>query len=134
MNRSTYIAINDLYCKITDDLDNKHHSLGIFLDLSKTFDTLNHDILLHKLNTYSIRALQAHGLKITIPTGSSILPILIPLPLIMILYAACHKDQSLVHFYLCYTLMISHFLCPPPTSLFSLMILVSFFPIKTLSN
>ena len=31
-NRSTYMAINDLYCKITDDLDNKHHSFVIFLD------------------------------------------------------------------------------------------------------
>ena len=51
-NRSTYVAINDLYCKITDDLDNEHHSLGIFLDLSKAFDTLNHDTLLHKLNIY----------------------------------------------------------------------------------
>ena len=29
-NRSTYMAIDDLYCKITDDLDNKHHSLAIF--------------------------------------------------------------------------------------------------------
>ena len=56
-NRSTYMVINDLYCKITDDLDNKHHSLGIFLDLSKAFDTLNHDILLHKLNMYGIRSL-----------------------------------------------------------------------------
>ena len=57
-NRSTYMAINDLYCKITDDLDNKHHSLGIFLDfISKAFDTLNHDILLHKLNMYGIRGL-----------------------------------------------------------------------------
>ena len=55
--RSTYMAINDLYCKITSDLDNKCHSLGIFLDLSKAFDTLNHDILLHKLNTYGIRGL-----------------------------------------------------------------------------
>ena len=56
-NRSTYMAINDLYCKIADDLDNKHHILGIFLDLSKAFDTLNHDILLHKLNIYGIRGL-----------------------------------------------------------------------------
>ena len=44
-----YMAINDLYCKITKALDDKHHIPGIFLDLSKTFDTLNHDILLNKL-------------------------------------------------------------------------------------
>ena len=55
--RSTYMTINDLYCKITSDLDNKHHSLGIFLDLSKAFDILNHDILLGKLHAYSIRGL-----------------------------------------------------------------------------
>ena len=120
------MAINDLYCKITGE-DNKHHSLGIFLDLSKAFDTLNHEILLHKQNTYGIRALQTHGLKTTFPTGSSMLPIAIPLPLIMILYAAFHKDQSVVHFYFFYTLMISCILRPPPTSLFSLMVLISFF-------
>ena len=57
------MAINDLYCKITDDLDNKHHSLGIFLDLSKAFDTLNHDILLHKLNIYGIRGLANSWIK-----------------------------------------------------------------------
>ena len=42
-NRSTYMAINYLYCKITDELDNKQHSFGISLDLSEAFDTLNHD-------------------------------------------------------------------------------------------
>ena len=56
--RSTYHgAINDLYCSITANLDNKLYCLGIFLDLSKAFDTLNHNILLHKLNSYGIRGL-----------------------------------------------------------------------------
>ena len=55
--RFTYMAINDLYCSITAHLDNKLHALGIFLDLSKAFDTLNHNILLHKLNIYCIRGL-----------------------------------------------------------------------------
>ena len=54
---STYMAINDLYCKITNDLDDKLHTVGIFLDLSKAFDTLSHNILLNKLNLYGIRGL-----------------------------------------------------------------------------
>ena len=62
-SRSTYMAMNDLCCKITDDLDNKHHSLGIFLDLSKAFNTLNHDILLPKLNIYGIRGLANSWIK-----------------------------------------------------------------------
>ena len=102
-NRSTYMAINDLYCKITDDLDNKHHSLVIFLDLSKAFDTLNHDILLHKLNIYGIRGLANSWIKITFPTGSNMLSIITPIPPTVILFAAYHKDQSLVHFYFFYT-------------------------------
>ena len=57
------MVINDLYCKITSDLDNKHYSLGIFLDLSKAFDTLNHDILLDKLYAYGIRGLSNSWIK-----------------------------------------------------------------------
>ena len=57
------MAINDLYCQITSDLDNKHYSLGIFLDLSEAFDTLNHDILLDKLYAYGIRGLANFWIK-----------------------------------------------------------------------
>ena len=56
-NRSTNMAINDLYCRIVDNLDNKLHTIGIFLDLSKAFDTINHNILLDKLYNYGIRGL-----------------------------------------------------------------------------
>ena len=54
-NRTTHMALNEFYTKVTEDLDNKLHSIGIFLDLSKPFDTLNHSILINKLSLYGIR-------------------------------------------------------------------------------
>ena len=41
---------------IKNSLDNKKFGCGIFLDLQKAFDTVNHQILLDKLKHYSIRA------------------------------------------------------------------------------
>ena len=36
-------------------IDNNLYTRGVFLDFSKAFDTLNHEILLNKLETYGIR-------------------------------------------------------------------------------
>ena len=36
-------------------MDSNNISLNIYFDLSKVFDTLNHDILLDKLKHYGIR-------------------------------------------------------------------------------
>ena len=41
--------------QITNELDNKQFSLGIFIDLLKVFDILDHEILISKLNHYGIR-------------------------------------------------------------------------------
>ena len=41
--------------KITAAMDNSDYVIGIFLDFSKAFDTVNHDILFEKLCHYGIR-------------------------------------------------------------------------------
>ena len=45
-NHSTYLASIHLCDKITSAIDRKEFTIGIFLDLSKAFDTVNHDICL----------------------------------------------------------------------------------------
>ena len=54
-NHSTDQALIQIYDKITNAMANKQHVIGIFLDLSKAFDTLDHNILLYKLEFYGIR-------------------------------------------------------------------------------
>ena len=53
--RSTVHALHSSVNIIQDALKNGKHALGIFIDLSKAFDTLDHRILLDKLDHYGIR-------------------------------------------------------------------------------
>ena len=50
-------AIIELIDKITLAIERKEYSIGIFWDLSKGFDTVNHEILLQKLDHYGIRGI-----------------------------------------------------------------------------
>ena len=50
----TEMASLELVDRILSFIDNGDTPIGIFLDLSNTFDTLNHNILLHKLKHYGL--------------------------------------------------------------------------------
>ena len=56
-NKSTSLAILDVHAKIIEAIENKQLACSVFLDFAKTFDTVNHDILLGKLNHYGIRGI-----------------------------------------------------------------------------
>ena len=53
---STEHAILQLVNQITEAFSQGKYTLGIFLDLSKAFDTVNHNILLEKLKAYGIQS------------------------------------------------------------------------------
>ena len=55
--KSTHLALILLVDKITEALDRGECVIGIFLDFSKAFDTVDHDILLTKLNKYGINGM-----------------------------------------------------------------------------
>ena len=54
-HHSTYMALIELYDKITESIEKEEYTIGIFIDLQKAFDSIDHSILLHKLQHYGIR-------------------------------------------------------------------------------
>ena len=54
---STNHALIDLSQDVRESLDNNSFAIGIFIDLQKAFDTVQNDILLHKLHHYGVRGI-----------------------------------------------------------------------------
>ena len=62
---STDMALIKLYDTISEAIDRNEFCIGIFIDLSKAFDTINHDIFhdISKLNYYGFRGITNNLLK-----------------------------------------------------------------------
>ena len=56
-SHSTEHAVLDIVEDILRNMDKRYFSCGVFIDLKKAFDTVNHEILLDKLNFYGFRGL-----------------------------------------------------------------------------
>ena len=69
-NHSTEYAAMELTEKVLKDMTNKNISLAIFMDLSKSFDTLDDNILIKKLAHYGINDTPLEWFT-SYPTGRS---------------------------------------------------------------
>ena len=62
-SRSTYMALMDLIENICETIDKKKYVMGIFIDLKKAFDTIDHNILSNKLYHYGMRGISNDWIK-----------------------------------------------------------------------
>ena len=60
---STYMAILEMVEGIHKGFENTEFTIGIFVDLKKAFDTVNHSILIDKLHFYGIRGITLSWFK-----------------------------------------------------------------------
>ena len=105
ITHSTVFAVLSIIDKIQKAIENGNFSCGIFLDLSTTFDTVNHQILLQKLEYYLYNRKQLvslgsfksdiHYVSCGLPKGSVLGPIL------FLLYVNdFHKSSNILVFHL----------------------------------
>jgi len=56
-NHSTFMALLEMQDKTSKSLDDGNITAAVFIDLSKAFDTINHDVLCRKLEFYGVRGI-----------------------------------------------------------------------------
>lgn len=62
-SKSTEQALLYIKDKIITNIENRKFTIGLFLDLKKAFDSIDHNILLNKLERYGIRGVAGNLLK-----------------------------------------------------------------------
>ena len=52
---STALAVSNLCTHVQNEIEKGKFCIGLFMDLSKAFDTIDHHVLLRKLSFYGVR-------------------------------------------------------------------------------
>lgn len=60
---STSLALMDLMEEISHCLDSNKFVIGLFIDLQKAFDTIDHQLLIKKMERYGIRGIANQWLQ-----------------------------------------------------------------------
>ena len=89
---STAEAIAEITNMLRKAIDNNLYTCGVLLDFSKAFDTVNHKILLGKLDAYGIRGYLWTGFKITFRIENSMWSWMGLSPKIRPYYVEFHKE------------------------------------------
>lgn len=51
------MALTEVIEELTNPVDDQEYAAGVLIDLKKAFNTINHKVLLHKLERYGIRGI-----------------------------------------------------------------------------
>ena len=62
-SHSTSLALNEMIDMIVNAIDSNKYSIGVFIDLKKAFDTVNHRLLIDKFKFYGIRGIASQFIK-----------------------------------------------------------------------
>ena len=72
-HHSTSHALIALVDRVTKSIDTVKYIVGVFLDLKKAFDTVDHSILLKKTGKYGLEATYSNGSKVIYPVENNLL-------------------------------------------------------------
>ena len=99
-NRTTSFAVIECMEHITKAIEKKEYAIGIFLDLKKAFDTVDHELLRKKLLRYGIRGVTLSCYPATYITGNSTLNYKAINHNYCSSHVGCLRAQSWGHYYL----------------------------------